>query len=166
MVKKRALSKQPDHSMEFHGILWNPVESCGILWNSMEFHGILLWNPFQSGKYALFRNARKMKGLLGREKLSLPLDPYATATDWISPLSLRNFVQIPQPSASLRGGICLKIAPLSLRNSILRLRLGGQSVETICASAMLFFRIKYTVIYSTTGYILNLSVIIAKSHHC
>ena len=43
------------------------------------------------GKYALFRNAHKMKGLLGREKLSLPLDPYATATDWISPLSLRNF---------------------------------------------------------------------------
>ena len=33
----------------------------------------------------------KMKGLLGREKLSLPLDPYATATDWISPLSFRNF---------------------------------------------------------------------------
>ena len=32
-----------------------------------------------------------MKGLLGREKLSLPLDPYATATDGISPLSLRNF---------------------------------------------------------------------------
>ena len=43
------------------------------------------------------------------------------------------FAQIPQPSASLRGGICFKIAPLSLRNSILRLRLGGQSVETIYA---------------------------------
>ena len=69
-----------------------------------------------------------MKGLLGREELSFPIDPYATRLRieflrcryW-----LRNFVQISQPSASLRGGICLKIAPLSLQNSILRLRLGA-----------------------------------------
>ena len=28
--------------MDFHGIPWNSIESCGILWNPMEFHRIPL----------------------------------------------------------------------------------------------------------------------------
>ena len=49
----------------------------------------------------------------------------------------RQFCANPTALRFAAGGICLKIAPLSLRNSILRLRLGGQSVETIYDSAML-----------------------------
>ena len=107
-----------------------------------------------------------MKGLLGREKLSLPLDPYATATDGISPLSLRNFRANP---AALRFAAgrdmlqnCSTVAPKFNPSPALGGSIGRDNLRLVHA----FFRIKYTVIYSTTGNILNLSVIIAKSHHC
>ena len=84
-----------------------------------------------------------MKGLLGRENCLSLLTP--TLRLRIGFLRYRSaiFAQIPQPSASLGGGICFKIAPLSLRNSVLRLRLGGQSVETIYASARFFVKIEH-----------------------
>ena len=108
--------------------------------------------PTTTRAHALFVKLRcfglkcpQNEGSARSRELSLPLDPYATATDWISPLSFRNFRANP---AALRFAAgrdmlqnCSTVAP---KVQSFACAWGVNRSRQFTPSAMLFFRIKYT----------------------